>query len=368
MSLLNESNNRKIIHIDMDAFFASVEQRNNPELKGKPIIVGGMPNSRGVVSTCSYEARKFGIHSAMPAYKAYKLCPKAIFIRPNFSLYMEASMQIRKIFKTYTEYIEPLSIDEAFLDVTNNKINERSATLIAKDILKTITLKTNLSASAGVSYNKFLAKIASDYKKPNGLTVITPDSAQIFIDKLPIGKFFGVGKVTEKKMHSLGINYGRDLKKYTLNGLKRIFGNSAEYYYLICRGIDNRPVQINRIRKSIGKENTFHKDLTSIAEMHKELLNLSDSLANSLNRHNKHGKTITLKVKFHDFDSITRSITSEISIQNSQNEIYQYAKLLLARTESNNKNVRLLGISMSNFIAKEASYIQPVFPFYLTIQ
>jgi len=351
----------------MDAFFASVEQRNNPKLRGKPVIVGGMPNSRGVVATCSYEARKFGIHSAMPAYKAYKLCPKAIFIKPNFSIYMEASVEIKNIFKTYTDLIEPLSIDEAFLDVTNNKINEKSATVIAKDILKTIFAKTNLTASAGVSYNKFLAKIASDYKKPNGLTVITPNKAQDFIDKLPIGKFFGVGKVTEKKMNRLGIKLGSDIKKYTLSGLSKIFGNNAEYYYLICRGIDNRPVKTNRIRKSIGKENTFHKDLTSIEEMHKELLNLADSLSASLNRSNIYGKTITLKIKFHDFSSLTRSITSEIALQNASNEIYQFAKLLLSRIESNNKSVRLLGISISNFI-EESSYIQPVFPFYLSTQ
>ncbi|MDY2737201.1 DNA polymerase IV, partial [Intestinibacter sp.] len=232
---------RKIIHIDMDAFYASVEQRDNPDLRGKPVIVGGSPNSRGVVATCSYEARKYGIHSAMPSKIAQKRCPYAIFVRPRFDVYKKVSNQIRDIFHRYTDLVEPLSLDEAFLDVTNPKIPIKYATTIAKFIKRDILMETGLNSSAGISYNKFLAKLASDYNKPNGFTVIMPEEAQEFLDKLPIEKFFGIGKVTSKTMKRMGIKNGYDLRQLSLYELEKIFKSKGYQYYNFARGIDNRP-------------------------------------------------------------------------------------------------------------------------------
>ena len=255
---------RKIIHIDMDAFYAAIEQRDFPQYKDKPVVVGGNPNSRGVVATCSYEARKYGIHSAMPSYRAYRLCPQAVFVRPRFVAYKEASEKIKEIFYQYTSLVEPLSLDEAYLDVTNSTKCSGSATLIAKEIKRKIFEKIQLTASAGVSYNKFLAKIASDFQKPDGLTVVLPQEGEEFVKKLKIRQFHGVGKVTEKKMHQLGIYTGADLKKLNLEELKQHFGKFSEYLYKVARAIDNRPVKILWQRKSIGKETTFSKDISTI--------------------------------------------------------------------------------------------------------
>jgi DNA polymerase-4 len=340
---------RKIIHIDMDAFYASVEQRDRPELKGKPVIVGGDPNSRGVVAACSYEARKFGIHSAMPSSRAYKLCPHAVFLRPRFDVYRSVSNDIREIFQEYTDIVEPLSLDEAFLDVTKNKREITSATLIAQEILKKIYEKTGqLTASAGVSFNKFLAKVASDFNKPNGITVITPDDATDFIDKLPIRKFFGVGKVTEEKMHNLGIKTGADLKKMDKERLINIFGKAGNYFYNIAQGIDNRPVETEWIRKSIGKETTFSEDIDDKEQMIEILTQLAVKIENILKRDGREGMTVTLKVKYFDFQSITRRITVSEPIADAD-IIMKYVSSLLDNTEAGMKKVRLLGISISNF-------------------
>jgi DNA polymerase-4 len=334
---------RKIIHIDMDAFYASVEQRDRPELKGKPVVVGGDPNSRGVVAACSYEARKFGIHSAMPSSRAYKLCPHAVFLRPRFDVYRSVSTDIREIFQEYTDIVEPLSLDEAFLDVTKNKRGITSATLIAQEILKKIYEKTGqLTASAGVSFNKFLAKVASDFNKPNGITVITPDDATAFIDKLPIRKFFGVGKVTEEKMHNLGIKTGADLKKMDKERLINIFGKAGNYFYNIAQGIDNRPVETEWIRKSIGKETTFSEDIDDKEQMIEILNQLAVKIENILKRDGREGMTVTLKVKYFDFQSISEPIAGA-------DIIMKYVPSLLDNTEAGMKKVRLLGISISNF-------------------
>jgi DNA polymerase-4 len=344
---------RKIIHIDMDAFYASVEQRDRPELKGKPVIVGGDPQSRGVVAACSYEARKFGVHSAMASTTAYKLCPDAVFIRSRFDAYRAVSSQIREIFCEYTDLVEPLSLDEAFLDVTQNHKGIPSATLIAREIKGKIFQRTNgLTASAGVSFNKFLAKVASDINKPDGITVITPDMADQFIDKLPIRTFFGVGKVTEEKMLNLGIKTGADLKKYRRERLIQIFGKSGFYFYDIAHGLDDRPVEPNRIRKSIGKETTLLEDIDDTDQMLEILENIAGRLENSLIKREAKGRTITLKIKYFDVQSITRSITID-EPADSAAVIMKYVKPLLSKTEAGDKKVRLLGISVSNFDDQE---------------
>jgi DNA polymerase IV len=339
---------RKIIHIDMDAFYASVEQRDNPEIKGKPVIVGGDPDSRGVVAACSYEARKFGIHSAMPCSKAARLCKKAVFLRPRFEAYTKISKQIRQIFLEYTDLVEPLSLDEAYLDVTENKKDMSSATLIAEEIRKKIFLVTGLTASAGVSFNKFLAKTASDINKPDGIAVITPDMAEKFIDKLEIGKFFGIGKVTEKKMIETGIKTGADLKKHSREKLITLFGKPGNYYYEISHGLDNRPVTPNRVRKSIGKERTFSEDITDMENIMQILEEISRQVSSSLERHGKEGKTITLKVRYHDFKSITRSVSTEQPAKTPA-AILINVKELITKTDVGKTPVRLLGITVSNF-------------------
>jgi DNA polymerase-4 len=340
---------RKIIHVDMDAFYAAVEIRDNPSLRGKPVIVGGSPESRGVVSTCSYEARKYGIHSAMASANAIRRCPQAIFIRPNFNKYKEASKQIREIFFEYTDLVEPLSLDEAYLDVTVNKKNMPFATGIAREILHKILKKTGLTASAGVSFNKFLAKVASDYKKPNGLTVVTPKNADKFINSLLIRKFFGVGKVTEQKMLKLGIRTGFDLKQKSRKFLHDHFGKSGNYFYDIAHGLDNRPVNPHRERKSIGKERTFAVDMNNRTEMLEFLTGLSKEVSEYMSKHQKRGRTITLKVKFFNFDQITRSV-SLTTPTNSATTIMQHIEQLLLETEAGQKKVRLLGITLSNLI------------------
>lgn len=349
-------NTRKIIHIDMDAFYASVEQRDRPELKGKPVVVGGDPEKRGVVAACSYEARKFGIHSAMASSRAFKLCPHAIFLRPNFDVYRSVSADIRKIFHEYTDIVEPLSLDEAFLDVTENKKGLSSATLIAKAILKQIYQDTGgLTASAGVSFNKFLAKAASDFNKPNGIKVVTPDDAAEFTDNLPVRKFFGVGKVTEQKMHHLEIMTGADLKKIDKEKLINLFGKAGHYFYNMANGIDNRPVETEWIRKSIGKETTLIEDINDINEMIDILSMLAAKIENLLKRDNRQGMTVTLKVKYSDFQRITRSVTVKEPISDAD-IIMKYVQPLLEKTEAGMKQVRLLGISISNFTDEEGRF------------
>lgn len=338
---------RKIIHIDMDAFYAAIEQRDNPALKGKPVIVGGDPDRRGVVSTCSYEARKFGVRSAMPSRTAMRLCPDAVFLYPRFDAYAKASNQVMSIFAEYTDLIEPLSLDEAFLDVTENKKNIPSATIIAMEIKKKIFETTGLTASAGVSYNKFLAKTASEINKPDGIAVITPPEAEAFLEKLSIGKFFGIGKVSEKRMISLGITNGLELKQTPLDKLVKHFGKNGRFYYDIVRGIDDRPVEPLRERKSYGREITLDEDILDIDQIHSILREIADELEGSLQRKNISGKTITLKIKYHDFRQITRSATIE-EFTDSADVIYENIINLIQFTEAGVKKVRLLGISLSH--------------------
>lgn len=344
---------RKIIHVDMDAFYAAVEQRDNPSLRGKPVIISGDPSKRGVVSTCSYEARQFGVHSAMPSRTAYKLCPNGIFVPARFSAYKEVSLQIRDIFRDYTDLIEPLSLDEAYMDVTVNKKNMPYATEIAKEILKRIKKETDLTASAGVSFNKFLAKVASDYRKPAGLTVIKPENAQEFIDNLKIRKFYGVGKVTEQKMLRLNIHTGRDLRQYSLEQMKNLFGKAGSYYYNIVHCRDERPVTPYRERKSVGRERTFQQDIDDMGLITKHLLKLTGHVSEMLKNMETMGKTITLKIKYFNFRSSTRSYTLN-SPTNSPEEIYRVISSLLNKTDAGKIKARLLGVSVSNLISAKS--------------
>jgi DNA polymerase-4 len=340
---------RKIIHIDMDAFYASVEQRDNPDYRGKPIVVGGKPEGRGgVVATASYEARKFGVRSAMPSKKAQELCPDAIFVFPRFSVYKEVSRKIREIFHRYTDLVEPLSLDEAYLDVTSDKQNIGSALEIAKLIKEQIFAETGLTASAGVSSSKFVAKVASDLNKPNGLTFIGPSRIEEFMEQLPVEKFFGVGKVTAAKMKGMGLFTGADLKKLSEEELVKEFGKSGHYYFRIVRGIDNREVQPHRETKSMGAEDTFSYDLKNYDEMAEELDKIALIVADRLQRYHLKGRTLTLKIKYHDFKQITRNFSFNHPVADA-GTIAATAKKLLALTEPDNKKVRLLGISLSNF-------------------
>lgn len=340
---------RKIIHIDMDAFYASVEQMDNPELKGKPVAVGGS-RERGVVAAASYEARKFGVRSAMPSKRAYQLCSELVFVKPRFERYKVISEQIRSIFYQYTDLVEPLSLDEAYLDVTKNKKGIPSATLIAKSIKDQIKQQIGLNASAGISVNKFLAKIASDYQKPNGLTLIGPEKVHEFLRQLPIKDFFGVGKVTAEKMEKLGIYKGADLLEWSKEGLYLKFGKSGLYYFDMVRGNDTRPVNPHRIRKSLGAERTFDDDLTDTIEMLERLEKINQEVVRRLEKAKIKGKTITLKVKFRDFTQITRSTTQELPIEGFEEIMAHTNQLLLDVPWSQYpKGVRLLGITLSNF-------------------
>jgi DNA polymerase-4 len=348
---------RKIIHVDMDAFFASVEQRDHPEYQGKPLIVGGQPNSRGVVAACSYEARKFGIHSAMPCSRAYRLCPEAIFVRPRFEAYREVSQQIREIFWRYASEVEPLSLDEAYLDVSYTAEYNGSATLIAKAIKRDILNETRLYASAGVSYNKFLAKIASDMDKPNGLYVIRPEQGEKFVETLAIGKFHGIGPATETKMKQMGIETGLDLRLKTLAQLTERFGKAGQYYFNIARAIDERPVRSTRIRKSLGKETTFAEDIVSVPELTAKLLDLAEIVLESLAKQNLKARTVTVKVKYADFQQVTRAHTLEHSIKLS--DLREVIPMLLTRTEAGKNPVRLVGLSLSGFDIPAGEQLQP---------
>ncbi|WP_300726100.1 DNA polymerase IV [uncultured Bacteroides sp.] len=337
---------RKIIHIDMDAFYAAVEQRDNPELRGKPIAVGHA-EERGVVATASYEARKFGVRSAMSSVKAKKLCPQLIFVEGRIGVYKEISAHIHSIFHEYTDLIEPISLDEAFLDVTNNKKGIELAVDIAKEIKQRIREELNLVASAGISYNKFLAKIASDLRKPDGLCTIHPDQAEEFITRLPIESFWGIGPVTAKKMHTLGIYNGETLRQCSLDMLVRQFGKVGKIYYDFARGIDERPVEPIRIRKSIGCERTLEKDISLKSSVIIELYHVATELAERLKRKNFSGTTLTLKIKFHDFTQITRS-QSVAKPLGRLDEILPIAKLLLNEVDYVNHPIRLIGLAVSN--------------------
>lgn len=332
----------------MDAFYASVEQRDFPEYKGKPIVVGGSPDGRGVVATASYEAREFGIHSAMSARRAIQLCPQAIFVRPRFDAYKNVSTHIREIFRRYTDLIEPLSLDEAYLDVTADKLNIGSALEIAKQIKDAIRDELNLSASAGVSSNKFVAKIASDMNKPDGLTFIGPSKIPGFMEKLPVEKFFGVGKVTADRMKKMGLYTGADLKRMSEEELVRKFGKTGKFYYKIVRGLDERPVQPHRLTKSLGAEDTFEQDLYTTEEMLTELEQLTEKVTERLEKSKLKGKTVTLKIKFDDFKQITRNQSFPNPIAD-YHAIFAAAKELLLKADLQDKKVRLLGISLSNF-------------------
>lgn len=336
---------RKIIHVDMDAFYASVEQLDNPKLKGKPVAVGG-GGKRGVISAASYEARQFGVKSAMSGLLAKKLCPNLIFVPTHFERYHEISKQIRSIFFDYTELVEPLSLDEAYLDVTQNKKGNPSATLIAQEIRARIYSEIGLTASAGISINKFIAKIASDYNKPNGQKTVNPEEVLIFLEKLDIRKFYGIGKVTADKMYQKGIFTGRDLKSKSLDYLEKRFGKSGRYYYYIVRGIHDSNVKPNRIRKSLAAERTFSKNLSSEVFMIEKLEQIGLEVSKRLLKNKIAGKTVTLKIKYSDFTSQTRSKTLPYFVSDKK-IIVELTKNLLYQEPLKN-SVRLLGISISN--------------------
>ncbi|WP_299108642.1 DNA polymerase IV [uncultured Winogradskyella sp.] len=336
---------RKIIHVDMDAYYASVAQMDNPELKGKAIAVGG-GGIRGVISAASYEARKFGVKSAMSGRLAIKLCPHLIFVKTDFARYTEISQQIRKIFYDYTDLVEPLSLDEAYLDVTENKLGLPSATLLAKKIRTRIFEEVGLTASAGISINKFIAKIASDYNKPNGQKTVNPEDVLQFLEDLDIRKFYGVGKVTAEKMYQKGIFTGKDLKSKSIEYLDEHFGKSGRYYYHVVRGIHNSEVKPNRIRKSLAAERTFSENLSSEIFMLEKLEHIAEEVSKRLNKNKVTGKTITLKIKYSDFTLQTRSKTLPYFVSEKA-IIIETAKDLLYQDTLNN-SVRLLGISMSN--------------------
>ena len=343
---------RKIIHVDMDAFYASVEQLDNPELKGKPVAVGGR-EKRGVVSAASYEARKFGVRSAMSGLQAKRNCPDIIFIKPRFDRYHEISKKIRKIFHDYTDLVEPLSLDEAYLDVTQNKKGNPSATLIAKEIRERIFIEVGLTASAGISINKFVAKVASDYNKPNGQKTVNPEDVLEFLEQLDIRKFFGIGKVTAEKMYQKGIFTGKDLKSKSADYLQENFGKSGRSYYYIVRGLHNAEVKPNRIRKSLAAERTFSENLSSEIFMLERLDHIAKEVSKRLTSSKVAGKTITLKIKYSDFTLQTRSKTLSYFISD-KTIILDTAKNLLYQEKLSN-SVRLLGISLSNLNTEKAT-------------
>lgn len=340
-----KSPQRKIIHVDMDAFYASVEQMDNPDLRGKPVAVGGN-EIRGVVSAASYEARKFGVRSALSGSLAKKYCPELIFVKPRFERYKEISQKIRKIFYDYTDLVEPLSLDEAYLDVTVNKKGNPSASQIAQEIRMRILNEVGLSASAGISVNKFIAKVASDINKPNGQKTVNPDEVLIFLEALPIRKFYGVGKVTTEKMYHLGIFTGADLKNKSIEFLEKNFGKSGVFYFNVVRGIHNSEVKPNRITKSVAAEHTFDENLTSEIYMQERLETIAEELQKRLKKHKIAGKTVTLKIKYSDFSQQTRSKTLPYFISD-KSLIIETVKELLYQ-ERMKESVRLLGISLSN--------------------
>lgn len=337
---------RKIIHIDMDAFYASVEQRDNADLRGRPVAVGGSAE-RGVVAAASYEARRFGVRSAMPSVTAKRQCPDLIFVKPRFEVYKAISRQIREIFAEHTTIIEPLSLDEAYLDVTENLQGIPLARDIALRIREKIKAETDLNASAGISYNKFLAKLASDHRKPNGQFVISPEMGPAFVEALPVGKFHGIGPATSAKMNALGIFTGLDMRKQSLEFMSSNFGKSGAYYYWIARAVDERPVRPNRIRKSIGAENTFSTDLADFNAMVAELQPLIDKVWRHCEITGSRGRAVTLKVKFFDFEIITRS-KSAATVITDREALAMVVEGLLKNEIPVPKPVRLLGVSLSS--------------------
>lgn len=346
----------------MDAFYASVEQLDNPKLRGKPVAVGGN-SQRGVVAAASYEARKFGVKSAMPSAKAAKQCPQLIFVPPRFPRYKDLSNQIREVFFEYTDLVEPLSLDEAYLDVTENKIGLNSATLIAKEIKQKIKERTGLIASAGISYNKFLAKTASDMDKPDGLYVILPEDAADFVASLPVHRFFGIGKVTAEKMVKAGIFTGKDLRQKSLDDLKLRYGKSGQYYHNISRGIDNRKVHPSRETKSVSAERTFENNLYELADIIEEIDRIARISFDRYKRSKAHdGHTITIKLKYADFRQITRSKTSENSV-NEEGEFVNTALSLMTDSLLDDEGIRLIGVGISNFKKDE----EPTQPSQLTL-
>lgn len=360
--MAEETQNRKIIHVDMDAFYASVEQLDNPDLRGKPVAVGGS-EKRGVVSAASYEAREFGVKSAMSGMLAKQKCPHIIFVPPRFDRYKEVSSKIREIFYDYTDLVEPLSLDEAYLDVTVNKKGNPSASLIAQEIRNRIWEELELRASAGISINKFLAKVASDINKPNGQKTIPPEEVISFLESLPVNKFYGVGKVTAAKMHNLGIFTGNDLKQKSLVELTKLFGKSGSSYYNIVRGIHHSAVKPNRTRKSIAAERTFSDNISSEVFMLEKLNKIAEELERRMMRSNTKGKTVTLKIKYSDFTQQTRSKTISEYIQKRE-EFMPIVKELLYQEQMKN-SVRLLGISFGNLDTekKEPVWVQLKFEF-----
>lgn len=342
---------RKIIHVDMDAFYASVEQRDNPELRGKPVAVGGS-RERGVVAAASYEARKFGVRSAMPSITAKRRCPELIFVKPRFDVYRAVSQQVRAVFAEYTPIIEPLSLDEAYLDVTENLKGVPIATTIAQEIRARIKEVTGLTASAGVSYNKFLAKLASDHRKPDGLYVITPKMGAAFVEALPVARFHGIGPATAERMHALGIQTGLDLRGQSQEFLREYFGKSGDFFYWIARGVDERPVRADRERKSIGAENTFSQDIYAYPPAREALQPIIDKVWGYSERNAVHARTVTLKVKYDDFTQITRSRTHPAFVA-SRAELAQTAESLLNAVFPTDKGIRLLGVSLSSIAEPE---------------
>ncbi|KAF1301297.1 MULTISPECIES: DNA polymerase IV [Enterococcus] len=347
---LKNDTSRKIIHIDMDAFFASVEERDNPELAKHPLVIARHPSDtggRGVVTTANYLARQYGIHSAMSAQKAYELCPQAVFVPGNHEKYGEISRQIRGIFQRYTDVIEPMSIDEAYLDVTENKINSRSAIKIARMIQRDIWQETQLTCSAGVSYNKFLAKLASDFKKPRGLTAVMPEDALEFLQALPIEKFHGVGKKTVPKMHELNIFTGADLYERSEMDLIQHFGKMGYSLYRKVRGVHESTVNVTRERKSVGKEHTYGNPLTTEEAVLTQLRQLAEKVEFSLKRVQKHGKTVVLKVRYADYTTITKRVTLPTYV-NKKEAIFSQASLIWEEILGLEKGIRLLGITVTN--------------------
>lgn len=349
---MDEDRQRKIIHVDMDAFYASVEQRDDPDLRGKPVAVGGS-RERGVVAAASYEARKFGVRSAMPSVTAKRHCPDLIFMKPRFEVYKAVSQQIREIFAEHTPVVEPLSLDEAYLDVTENLQGIPLARDVALAIRAKIKEVTGLNASAGISYNKFLAKLASDHRKPNGQYVITPKMGPAFVEALPVGKFHGIGPATSARMNSLGLHTGLDMRNQTLEFMQANFGKAGSYYHWISRGIDNREVRADRIRKSVGAENTFFTDLTEFEAMVVELQPLIDKVWGHCKDKGTRGRTVTLKVKFADFELISRSRTVASTV-GGRDELEFVSTELLKALFPMKKAVRLLGVSVSGLVGEEA--------------
>jgi DNA polymerase-4 len=350
---MNDGRIRKIIHVDMDAFYASVEQRDDATLKGKPVAVGD-PARRGVVAAASYEARAFGVRSAMPSIVAARKCAELVFVPPRFDVYREVSRQIQAIFRDYTPLVEPLSLDEAYLDVTDNLMGIPTAWETAKQIRARIYEETSLTASAGISGNKFLAKLASDHRKPNGQFAIMPDRAEAFVATLPVAKFHGVGPKTTARMHALGIETGADLRRQTLNFLQRNFGKAGSWYYEIARGQDDRLVRADRERKSSGSETTFSEDLTDPVQIEAGVVAMADDVWAWCEKANARGRTVTVKIKWTDFQISTRSRSMEMAVQ-SREKLHQVALGLIRSAFPAPKGVRLVGVTLSNFQSQSGS-------------